>query len=217
MKICAAVLTWQQFALERHDLFKQTVRSLSGVDELFLVDNGSTDGTAEYIRGLGGYVNAGETTTCGYGMNLAAAICNRTDGDIVILSNDDIVWHEGFVDLLRDVWGQMPDDVKIVSGLLEGTFPWNRPAGLEGPVLIRETVPGGAWTYRNSDYETVFPVPTKPGWDDVPTCRRLNGQGFRVGAVDLSANLGVDKSSWGNMSYTYQTETVEQVKAAWGL
>ena len=211
------MLTWQQYETGRHDLFCQTVRSLAGVDLLYLVDNGSTDGTADYIRSLGGYSNPAETTTCGYGMNLTAAICAKSDADIVVLSNDDVVWRDGWVDRLVDVWARMPDDVKIISGLLQPTYYWNRPSGREGPVLIRETVPGGAWTYRAVDYPLIFPVPTRAGWDDVPTCRRLNGAGFRVGAVDLAAHVGEEQSSWGNVSYLYEVETVDEVKAAWGL
>lgn len=217
MKVVAGVLTWQQYQLNRHDLFVETVRSLSGVDALFLVDNGSTDGTAEYVRGLGGYVNTTGPTSCGYGMNLVAAICARAAADIVIFSNDDIVWAPGAVEQLRDIWAVMPPDVKIVSGLLQPTYFWNRPVSKEGPVLIRETVSGGAWTYRAGDYPLIFPVPIQPGGDDVPTCRRLNSLGYRVGAVDLASHVGEERSSWGNVSYRWEEQSAEQVKTVWAL
>jgi glycosyltransferase involved in cell wall biosynthesis len=218
VKVAAAVLTWQQYETGRHDLFKQTVESLAGaVDHLFVVDNGSTDGTAEYVKKLGGYSNPGPVTSCGYGMNLSAAICQLAGADLVVLSNDDIIWYPDAIDRLTSIWEMMPEDVKIVSGLLQAGYPWNQATGREGPVLIRDTVPGGAWTYRSVDYPLIFPVPTKPGWDDVPTCRRLTNQRFRVGAVDLAEHGGEASSSWGNASHRYEIATVAQVKASWGL
>jgi hypothetical protein len=80
--------------------------------------------------------------------------------------------------------------------------------------LVRETVPGGAWTLRSSDWPLVGPVPEKRGWDDVPTCHRVNAKGWRCVALDLSDHAGEGSSTWGNKSAAFGQPLDRE---AWGL
>lgn len=206
MKIAAGVLCHQLYKYDRMELFKQTVRSIAvnQPDDLFLVSNGSDDGTEHYIAGLGGTVVYDPITSCGHGMNVTIGICAASGADIVVFSNDDIIWHPGAFDVLRRFWAHAPDDLLIASGHLEEDFPWNtvldriEVAGI--PTLVRRTAPGGTWTLRAKDWPKIAPVPESPGYDDVPVCERLGAKGYRVAQLDLATHIGEEKSTWGNGS-----------------
>lgn len=216
MRIAAGVFTWNPRRNRRVGLLRDVLESLREADRVFLVDNGSDDGSADLIRRMGGYINEGRVTTCGAGMNLTGRIlAEHGDADLFVLSNDDVVWHDGWAARLRDVWKQIPDDVVIVSGLLQAEYPWNTARGVEGPVLIRDTVCGGAWTLRSVDYDRVFPVSTVRGWDDVPKCRELAADGLRVGAVDVADHAGEGSSTWGNQSHLWEQASIKAVRERW--
>lgn len=231
MKITAGVLTWNPIDNDRLALLDKTVASLAGVDRLVVFNNGSTDGFTAVdhefpvdvetidVPTLPGFPPG---NTCGYGMNKIAA---TLDADILILSNDDILWDASAIPTLRAVWKEAPEDIAIISGLLEPTFalpnqePWNQPhetlevAGHK--LLVRKSVPGGAWTIRGELKPLIFPVSTFPGVDDVPACHELNKLGFKVAALDLVEHGGA-ASTWGNASYERLIHTpLDAVKAKW--
>ena len=219
MKVVAAVLTHNAITYGRTDLLSEAAQSLSEADEVLVVDNGSTDGSEVFVAGLGGsvYRPSDGVSTCGRGMNICiTAAAGR--GDLVVFSNDDIVWRPGWRTQLEAFWSQAPEDIMIVSGLLEIDYPWNTPLGTvdAGGVrgLVRETVPGGAWTLRSADWPRIGPVPEKRGWDDVPTCKRLGRDGFRVVALDLCVHAGEGSSTWGNKSAAFGQPLD---RARWGL
>jgi glycosyltransferase involved in cell wall biosynthesis len=219
VKVVAVVLTHQALTFDRLTMLSDTVQSLREADEVLIVDNGSTDGSAVRVEDLGGfaYRPADGVSTCGRGMNICMTIASKR-GDVVVFSNDDIVWRAGWRAQLEAFWAGAPDDIKIASGLLEIDYPWNKPRGVvdAGGVrgLVRETVPGGAWTLRSSDWPLVGPVPEKRGWDDVPTCHRVNGKGWRCVALDLSDHAGEGSSTWGNGSAAFGQPLDRE---AWGL
>lgn len=219
MKVAAGILTYNPLANKRKKLLQQTVDSLADADEVVVFDNGSTDVyniDAEVVQfpRLKGFPHG---NTCGYGMNKVAATLKA---DIVILSNDDIVWKPDAVQTLKEVWAAADDKLTIISGLVEGTYqlpgmePWNKPYGTVNiaghNLLLRKSVPGGAWTYRGGHYDRIFPVSTFPGVDDVPACHKLIGSGYPVACMDLAVHEGV-VSTWGNGSEQYLTHTREQV------
>ena len=205
MRVAVGVLTHDQFKYDRHELFKQTLLSLFDGDhpyELFIVDNGSTDGTRDYVRDLGGLCIDDPITTCGHGMNVTIGVCVNSGADLVVFSNDDIHWHPGALEQIVRFWGEAPEDVLICSGSLEPDYPWNtareriESGGVKG--LIRDTAPGGTWTLRAKDWNRIGPVPETKGWDDVPTCQRLKEHGFRVAQIDAADHVGEGHSTWGN-------------------
>lgn len=229
MKIAAGILCWNQTKNEREGLFDDCYKSLKEADPDILVvaDNGSTDGTAERIGSLpegicfprlAGFPHA---NTCGYGMNKLAATLLTHEPDLIVLSNDDIVWQADSMQRLRNLWAEIPEDVKIISGLVEPTFrhpkateAWNYPYGVSEcageRVMMRKSVPGGAWTFRAEDFPLIFPVSTFKGVDDVPACHRLNEKHLGTGAVDLATHAGADRSTWGNGSQQFMVATAEQ-------
>ena len=206
MTIAAGVLTHDAIRYDRLDLFKQTVRSLVAQkpDFLYLVSNGSTDGTEAYVASLGGLVVNDPISSCGHGMNVTMGACVGSGADVVVFSNDDIIWHPDALGLISEFWAAAPDDVVIAAGILEDDYPWNTAlerlevAGQGG--LVRLTAPGGAWTFRARDWGLIHPIPEAPGWDDVPTCQRLQWHGYRVAQFDWAEHIGEERSTWGNIS-----------------
>lgn len=227
MKVAAAILTWNPESTGRSTLVGRVRESLAGADILHVFDNGSTDEhdlADHYFPRLPGFPPG---NTCGYGMNKIANTL-RDHADVVIMSNDDIIWKPGAVDQLKSMWAEAPDSLTILSGLVEPTFslpdqePWNQPfeaAELAGhPVLVRKSVPGGAWTYRTADHDLIFPVSTFPGVDDVPACHRLVAAGRTVACVDLAENEGIGQSTWGNASHErFIVQPLEDVRTAYGI
>lgn len=221
MKVTAGILTWNPVETGRKDLLNRTYASLvDQADETIIFDNGSTDGyNLAGIRfdTLKGFPPG---NTCGYGMNKIAASLRDTT-DIVVMSNDDMIWHSNAVNILKDIWDDPPDDLKIVSGLVEPTFsfpnmiPWNKPIGifeLAGHKLLsRRSVPGGAWTYQTADHDLIFPVSTFPGVDDVPACHKLTDAGRLVACMPLADHEGIGMSTWGNGSERFQIEPLDVV------
>lgn len=225
MKVAAGVLTYNPLENGRKKLLQETVDSLADCDSVTVFDNGSTDvydldaKVVKFPR-LKGFPHG---NTCGYGMNKIAA---SLDADILILSNDDVVWKPGAVETLREVWAAADDDLTIISGLVEGTYqlpgqkPWNEPFGtveVAGhKLLLRRSVPGGAWTLRGAHKDRVFPVSTFPGVDDVPACHQLIKEKKVVACLDLAAHKGT-VSTWGNGSDQYLIQTVESVREEFAL
>ena len=232
MRVAVGILCHNQIEYDRRELFAETVESIrkANPDHLIVADNGSSDGTAELIADSpDGIAWQGPLSTCGYGMNkLAATLKAWFDPDIIVLSNDDIVWQPDAFNVLRDVWEAAPDDLAIVSGLLEPTFslpnqePWNLPIDTvkaDGHLLlVRNSVPGGAWSFSSKFHPIIFPVFGKKGTDDVPACRKVRKLGYRVAALELAQNVGIEKSTWTNVSHQrFVVDPVEAVRIQWGL
>jgi glycosyltransferase involved in cell wall biosynthesis len=72
VKVVAVVLTHQAVTFDRLTMLSDTVQSLREADEVLIVDNGSTDGSAVRVEDLGGfaYRPADGVSTCGRGMNI---------------------------------------------------------------------------------------------------------------------------------------------------
>lgn len=226
MRIAAGILCHNQEANGRAELFDECLASVreAGPDALLVLDNGSTDGTADRVAALPeGLAHRGPISTCGYGMNVLGRTLVTADVDVIVMSNDDIVWQPDSFDRLRKLWDAAPEGLAIVSGLVEPTFalpdrrPWNEVLGvtvIAGEKLwVRRSVPGGAWTFRRTMADRIFPVPTFAGIDDVPTCERLAEQQLVVCAADMAVHAGVGMSTWGNGSERFTVEPLEDVLA----
>jgi glycosyltransferase involved in cell wall biosynthesis len=137
VKVVAIVLTHQAVTFDRLTMLSDTVQSLREADEVLIVDNGSTDGSAVRVEDLGGfaYRPADGVSTCGRGMNVCITAAAKR-GDVVVFSNDDIVWRAGWRAQLEAFWVGAPEDVKIVSGLLEIDYPWNKPRGTCSTLVV---------------------------------------------------------------------------------
>lgn len=209
MRVVGWVFTQDAFRHGRDGWLRRVVAALGEADEVLVFDHHSEDGSDGLVRELGGecWTHEDGNRTIGRAMNLghqAAADAAGADG-LVVTAQDDIVWRAGWRDRLEAFWSDAPDSIGIVSGLMEPAFPWAAPlerveyGGLAG--LSRLTVPGGAWTYRGSMWQTMRWANEVAPSHDMPICERVRGAGFRLVAVDLADHLGANRSTWGNSSY----------------
>lgn len=210
MRVAVSVLTYNPRKNGRWDLFERTLESLraGGSFDLFIVDNGSVDGTAEWVDERGGYVNRSSLHTSAHGNNLGARILAGSDADICVLSDDDVEWSESWVDELAAWWSAAPDDIAITGCHVEPNYPWNTllgtvdVAGRRG--LIRASTGAASWSYRQKHYGLIFPMPQQvQGWGDVPTCDKVQDAGYRIAQIDLARHIGEGQSTWGNQSHRY--------------
>ncbi len=137
------------------------------VDEVFVVDNDSSDDTAAFVRGLGGSVRLlepGENLALG-GRNLAA---KQTTGDYLLMLDDDAYPRPGTVESLQGAFEADPKlgvaggfvrDIdaqgRLVRATELGTFDWLLRAGRKGePVdgFPAFSFPEGACMIRRSAY-----------------------------------------------------------------
>lgn len=191
----------------RLSLVEEAVASLRAVfpdSGVVVLDNGSTDGTDVWVGEQEGgvvYVPEDGNHTPGRGRNVLIDLLRKDRPDVVVLSDDDMVWKEGAAELIAELWSNAPDDVVIVGGLLEPVWHWNTPREtLDFGVvrgLIRDSVPGAAWTVRAAHLDKVFPVKDDFGYD-YATCCSLRGHDLRVASLDLADHAGWGYSTHGN-------------------
>lgn len=207
MNVAIAVLTFEVLRYRRTWLLEGTLASLEQAGApftLLLVDNDSQDGSAEVVRSKGGISvqQPDGVRTHGRGMATAIQQAAALAPDIIVFSEDDILWRPGFLPRLIDFWSHAPADVLLCGGLLCDEFPWNtalgviRPGGQEA--LVRLSVAGGPWTFRGCNVSHVLPIPEERGADDVSVCQRAVRAGWRLCEMDLSIHAGEFFSTWGN-------------------
>lgn len=222
MKVVVGIMTHNAMANLRLSLLEQTIesvhRAFPNADKV-LFDNGSTDGTEHFVRERDDVALCVTwrppntwpgATTPGAGRN---ALLPRMLGlypDIVVFSDDDMAWRQGAEQRLVEVWKHAPKDLFLVSGLLEPEWHWNTPretvaCGRE-KVLVRDSCPGAAWSFRASDVpRTSSPVypPNPPYFTpsfgyDYKFCCALREKGMRVAQMDLAEHIGWGASTHGN-------------------
>lgn len=225
MKVAAAVLTYRAVSFDRVELLEQTLDSLDSVDELYLIDNNSDDGTAELVKEMGGFTHHLPLHTSGHGTNLCARVLASTDADICVLSDDDMLWRDGWRDQLERWWGEAPDDVALTGCHLEPMFHWNEISGTVAfgavPGLVRASTGAASWSYRPRHFDAIFGPSGIPqqvqGHGDVPACDRLIDRGYRICQIDLADHAGHNHSTWGNITvdkYGWDVDTVRTMLQA---
>ena len=218
MKVAVAILTHNATSTGRLALLRRCHASLLEADTVIVVDNGSTDGSGDWVEWLGGYAHRGSLHTSGHGTNLQARVLAGTDADICVHSDDDMIWQPGWRRKLERWWADAADDVALTGCHLEGEWPWNAITGkaLFGgiPGLVRFSTGAASWSYRASMAGRIFPIPQQvQGFGDVPACDRLGQDGFRVCQIDLATHEGA-VSTWGNLtSEKYGDGGVDRLRA----
>lgn len=202
-KLAIAVLTYN-----RLDMFRRTVNSLESAADLYpvvVVDNGSTDGTAQLVKIYNGFCNETDDHSTGYGMNLAIAKALEHDPEYVLFTADDYVYDDDWHEKLLLFWESASPKIKLASCHLEPVYGWNTITGgghIRGvPYITRLTLPGSNWTFRAADWPLIGPIPHQTGGEDHIICNRLIKDGYELAALDLAAHIGEKHSAWGNKSW----------------
>jgi hypothetical protein len=184
-KCTLGVMTHNPLSTLRFELLERTLRSLGeafpDAERKVLLDNGSDDGSFDalisedcpFTAGWEIIKRVGKNTTPGAGRNAMMEVLlgqwpPPVPPEIIVFSDDDMLWRPGAQKTLTKLWGhhRCPDDLAIVSGLLEPDYPWNKPievvevgwptfddddvaAADPSPVrvLVRESAPAAAWTF----------------------------------------------------------------------
>lgn len=241
--LAVGIRTYKAVTYLRHDLLRQTAQSAAIAFPgcpIGVFDVGSDDGSAD----LDVTITVGEVTAVGSPWSLVPEDGNHTPGNatlliaerlrelspqIMVISDDDMAWKPGAVEKLRKFWLHAPDDVVIVSGLLEDLFAlpepddqqrkyWNEPfevieaGGVKA--LSRASVPGCAWSFRIRHLRLLRSL-IEPKWGyDYDCCKKLVEGGYRVAAMDLATHEGWEFSTHGN-------EAIEKAKPLdrerWGI
>lgn len=218
LRLAIALLTWNRKAL-----FECTYNSLRRPAiwpfTWHIVDQGSTDGTAELVKTYGGLINQDGNRTIGHGMNLVIGAALQTKPDIVLFTADDYEYKTRALNRLMAFWQNAPTDVAIVSCNLEPDYPWNQPQGVIEAggqrALIRATVPGSNWSFRATDWPIIGPIREATGdGEDLEVCHRLTAAGYKLCALDLCNHIGEHLSTWGNRSWQ-NALPLDRVK--WGI
>ena len=142
------------------------------------------------------------------------------DPDIVVFSDDDMEWKEGAEQKLIALWSQAPADLAIVSGLLEPDWHWNTPRETltlaHTNVLVRDSCPGAAWTFRAPDWGIIKKHIVKDFGYDHKACVALRKDGYRVAQIDLAEHIGWGFSTHGNeANQAVDSRPLDRVK--WGV
>jgi len=217
MRTVVAVLTYN-----RRDLFERTMASLQGTAlpfGLVVVDNGSTDGTAERVQKLGGICNRTGNHMIGYGFRLAIEAALDQEPELIVFSGDDYEYRDGWLERLAAFWEATPPKVALATCHIEPTHAYNTILGTLDAggqrALVRGTVPSASWTFRAGlwpEIETM--VPGDVHMFDKNVCRYLRQSGRLLCALNLAEHLGHGKHSWTDKPFTFG---VPVDFAKWGL
>lgn len=217
LAFAVGILTYRAPEKGRKDLLMRTYASVSltfGLSNAAIVvlENGfTTDRAADWFYHYPDCATfiANKDGQCGPGrgrnnlMRLFSEL-DVSDDTIVVLSDDDMVWDSELTTqkLLR-FWKEAPDDLLLVSGLLEDVWDWNIPRGRIDAggerALWRDSAPGAAWTFPYDRWKRFGPIEDGFG-SDYSTCQRIVSLGGRVAQMDLAKHIGWGKSTHGNES-----------------
>ena len=225
MKVAIGLVTYN-----RLDLLKRTLASIeqAGHDyTLHIVDNGSTDETAEYAKSLGAFRNPGPDLSVGRGFNLAAQRALAHKQDLAILSGDDLEYRPNWLADLVDFWEYAPPWLGLLGTYIEPRFRWNAPYGAveSGPkgkpkqrALLRFNLGCAVWAFRAKDWQLIGPIP-EALWQggDKESCRRLQSEyRLAIAALDLAVHLG-ETCSWLNPEGWAKAGDIGPERRAWGV
>lgn len=217
MRVAAVIQTFDMYRTGRAEMFERTYDSLSRhADSLNVVTNGSTDGTSDVVRRLGGIVDDTRREMW-FGMSLAINWALRQGCEIVLFTADDIEYAPDWHARLLSFWDAAHDNVRLASTFYEPSWPWNAVYHADEiggeRVLFRESIPGCCWSFRARDWREIGPVPMQSPGEDLAICRKLRSAGYDLAQLNISEHIGAETSAWGNESY----KTAQPLDlSAWG-
>ena len=147
--------------------------------------------------------------------------CPRDEPNLVVLSDDDVEWRPEAGCVLTEFWAAAPEDLVLVSALLEPDWPWNKPEGtIEAGghrALVRASTPAAAWCFPLANWTRIFPLREVIDdlGEDYEACLRIRDAGGRVAQLDLAVHLGAEFSLHGNRAGMDSPRPLD--RSAWRL
>lgn len=228
-RIAVGILTHNAVATLRFGLLERTLASVELAfpsAHILVLDNGSTDGTAEAVRHIASsrvivvpYEPTDGVHTPGRGRNIIADHFLTLGSDLWVFSDDDIEWKDGAEETLEILWSRVarldglpPSELALVSAVREPEFPWSKTVGtwkhsvahVMVDIEFRTSAPAAAWCFPRKKWPLIGPVPEDDPraegviGEDVQVCKRLVEQGHRIGQVALAEHVGQGYSLFGN-------------------
>lgn len=205
MNVVVAMITFR-----RPHLLRRTLASLDNTDlpfTLCLMDNGSQDAeTHSIVSGRGGFTSAFPHSV-GFAKNMVMTVALARKPDLVLLSDDDYEYRAGWLETLTAFWrGIMGGyqwraphhDIIIAGTTIEPVYRWNAVTGsIEGNgvrALVRESVPGGGWSFPARHWPLIAPFPDQTQNEDTALVRLLARRGWRFAALNLAQHIGEGQS-----------------------
>ncbi|HWI05034.1 MAG TPA: glycosyltransferase family 2 protein, partial [Acidimicrobiales bacterium] len=142
--LAIVILTWNALAYT-----KACVSALAEVTDhpawrLIIVDNGSTDGTVEYLKDLEGATVILNATNQGYTRGCNAGLAaSRPEEDVVLMNNDIVVVERDWLTRLQDVAYAKPDTGVVGTRLVDATGRINHLGSYMPPVSLYGQQLGG--------------------------------------------------------------------------
>ena len=210
MRVAIAVL-----AYNRPGLLKRTLDSIPKGDhayQLVILDNGSTNESADIVAERGGLRNHGENHNIGFGFRMATHMALSWQPDLIVFSGDDYEYRNGWLRDLVQFWTHAPDDISIVGMCIEQIYLHNKIigkvscGGING--IQRAVTPGASWSFRASDaLDILRTVPHDSHKYDRRVCLETKK---RIIELPLSTHIGLGHRIW--------TNEVQQIgkKVDWG-
>jgi GT2 family glycosyltransferase len=142
--VAIIILTWNALAYTRACVDALTAQTDHPAWRLVMVDNGSTDGTVEYLQGLVGATVVLHATNLGFtrGCNAGLAV-TRPDEDVVLMNNDIVVTEPGWLTRLQDVAYAKEDTGVVGTRLVDGHGRINHLGSYMPPVSLYGQQLGG--------------------------------------------------------------------------
>ena len=205
--------------------------------EVIVVDNASTDGTAEFLAALGGDVqvirnqeNYGFAIACNQGAKAAR-------GEYLLFLNNDTIPTEGWLNALVDEVERHPDVAVVGSKLLyeDGTIQhagvafsriWFSPYHIyrgfpaDAPVVNRrrefQCVTAACMLVRREVFESVggFDDGYRNGFEDVDLCLKIGERGWKIVYQPNSVVYHLESQTPGRKAH--ERENSKRLLARWG-
>ena len=224
MSIAVIIPTYNRLELTQNCL--ASIARHDPVDEVIVVDNGSTDGT-ERLATYALKINTGFATACNIGARHATA-------DHLIFLNNDTIVHPNWTSMTRHL--EEPDvgivgpkliypDCRIQSAGVAVDF--NRPLGLEAwnltvdwsqdPIDV-DAITGACLAIRRNTFFTIggFDEGYWNGYEDVDLCLAAVDAGLR-NVYDSKATVTHLESQSGSERWSAVAENVTRLRTKWSL
>lgn len=101
-KLSIIILTWNGLDYTKKCLESLKISAMKFACTVYVVDNGSTDGTLEYLKRLDWINLIANKDNLGFVKGNNTAINQIVDGDILLLNNDMIIIQENWLELLQE-------------------------------------------------------------------------------------------------------------------